>query len=351
VRALQWHGRGDVRLTEVDEPTAPGPGQVLIDVEWCGICGTDIEEFTAGPIVIPTTPHPLTGVSAPLTMGHEVAGRVAKAGRGVDLLPETLVALDGFLTCGRCRACRVGEDSRCEQWAHIGLSYPGGLAERMLVPARMALPAPSHVAADHLALTEPFAVAVRAARRGAIGLGERVAVIGGGTIGLAVLQVARTTGCAESVLVDPLSSRKRLALEFGATSVGSSIEELVQAGEGSSYDVVFDCTGSPAVPDEALVLGRSGARIVLVGIPPQPGMIDLQSVVLRELSLIGTVGHVYDLDTRAAVSLIASGRVDPAPLITHRLPLERAVDDGFRFLAGDGRASAIKILISPALLG
>jgi (R,R)-butanediol dehydrogenase/meso-butanediol dehydrogenase/diacetyl reductase len=188
-------------------------------------------------------------------------------------------------------------------------------------------------------------------RRGAISLGDRVAVVGGGAIGLALLQVALATGCAETVLIEPIASRRSLALSLGATAVAASITEVVQAGDGAAYDAVFDCTGNADVPNAALGLGRSGARVVLVGIPPQAGRIDFQAVVLRELSIIGTVGHVYDVDTRAAVSLIATGRVDPTPLITHRLPLDRAVVDGFQFLAGDGRASAIKMLISPTLNG
>ncbi len=347
MRALRWFGRDDIRLVEIPEPADPSAGEILLDVEWCGICGTDIEEYTEGPIIIPTGAHPLTGLSAPMTLGHEVAGCVAASGPGVDLEVGTRVALDGFLSCGTCAACVRNRINRCERWAHIGFSYPGGLAERMLVPARMALPAPDDTPTDHLAMAEPFAVAVRAYRRSRAGLGDRVAILGGGTIGLCVLQVALTSGCGETAVVEPLASRRSLANAFGADNVAADAGDLLDGGMRRCFDVVLDCTGTADAPADAVELARAGGRIVLVGLPPQPGKIDYKALVINELSLVGTVGHVYNEDTAAAVYLITRRRVDPSSLITHRLPLERALDDGFQFLAGSGRATALKILVSP----
>lgn len=349
MRAIRWHGREDVRLDEVAEPDPPGPGEILVDVEWCGICGTDVEEYTHGPIVIPAErPHPLTGAAAPITLGHEVVGRIAARGPGVSLPPDTLVALDGYLTCGTCPACRRNQPNRCETWGHIGLSAPGGLAHRLVVPAAMAVPAPTAVPSDHLALAEPFAVAVRAVRRAALETGDRALVVGGGTIGLAVLQVLLTSACREVCLVDPMTSRRALAAGFGATTA-AGVADLLDGGLAGAFDIGVDCTGSAAAPVDALPLVRSGGRVVLVGLPVGPSTLDLGTLVLRELSLVGSVGHVSDEDTRTAVALLSSGRVDPAPLITHRLPLQRAVDDGIAALAGTARATALKMLVSPRL--
>lgn len=346
VRALRWHGQRDVRLEEVPDPPAPGPGEVLIAVEWCGLCGTDVEEYTDGPLVIPTVPHALTGLTAPMIIGHEVAGRVAQVGDGVDLTPETLVALDGYLYCGRCRACRRHQVNLCEHWAHIGMSSPGGLAERILVPAAMAIPATGDISSDHLALAEPFSVAVHALRRAGLGIGERVAVIGAGTIGLAVVQVARTSGAGETAVVERLTDRRELADRLGAGHVAESIDALVQEF-GATFDLVVDCTGSVVVPNSAMDLARAGGRIVLVGFPPRPGTFDYARLLLRELSLVASVGHVYDEDMTAAVGLLCSGRVDAAALISHRLPLERAVSEGIEVLAGPAQAGALKILVHP----
>jgi (R,R)-butanediol dehydrogenase / meso-butanediol dehydrogenase / diacetyl reductase len=345
VRALRWHGRGDVRLEEVPDPDPPGPGEVMVAVEWCGLCGTDVEEYTDGPLVIPSRPHPLTGVVPPVIIGHEVSARVLRSGDGVGLTPGTLVALDGYLYCGSCTACRRHQVNLCERWAHIGMSAPGGLAERMVVPASMAIPATADIASDHLALAEPFSVAVHALRRASLTLGERVAIVGAGTIGLAVLQVARTAGAGETAVVEPVRGRRSLARSFGADVIADGVDALVAGGE--RFDLVVDCSGSDVVPNVALDLARPGGRILLVSFPPRPGTVDYSRFLLRELSLIASVGHVYDEDLTAAVRLLCSRRVDAAPLISHRIPLERAVPDGIEVLAGPGRADAIKILVRP----
>jgi (R,R)-butanediol dehydrogenase / meso-butanediol dehydrogenase / diacetyl reductase len=347
MKALRWHGRRDLRLEDVPDPGPPGPGQVRIAVEWCGICGTDLEEYTDGPLVIPTDPHPLTGLAAPMIVGHEVAGRVTAAGSGVDLEPGTLVALDGYLYCGRCRACRHHEVNLCERWGHIGMSHPGGLAEAMVVPAAMAFPATGDIPADHLALAEPCSVAVRSMRRAGLEIGERLAVIGAGAIGLAVLQVARSSGAGETVVVDPIPFRRERARALGADGVAAGLDELADGGMAGGFDLVVDCSGSSEVPNAALDLARPGGRIVLVGFPPRPGALDYKTLLLKELSLVASVGHVYDIDFAAAVRLLSSGRVDAGALITHRIPLERAVADGIELLASPDRRDALKILVSP----
>lgn len=346
MRALRWHGQRDVRLEQVADPPPPGSGEVLIAVEWCGLCGTDVEEYTDGPLVIPSQPHPLTGAAAPMTIGHEVAGRVVRAGEGVDLAPDTLVALDGYLYCGRCRACQRHQVNLCERWAHIGMSSPGGLAERVLVPAAMAIPATADVPSDQLALAEPFSVAVHGLRRARLGIGERVAVIGAGTIGLAVLQVARTSGAGQTAMIEPVGARRELAGRLGADDLAADIGALIDDG-GATFDLVVDCSGSATVPDAAMDLVRPGGRILLLGFPPHPGTLDYTRFLLRELSLVASVGHVYDEDMVAAVRLVCSGRVDAAALISHRIPLERAVTDGIELLAGPSRADALKILVHP----
>jgi (R,R)-butanediol dehydrogenase / meso-butanediol dehydrogenase / diacetyl reductase len=346
VRALRWHGRRDVRIDEVPDPGPPGPGQVLVAVEWCGLCGTDVEEYTDGPLVIPSTPHPLTGLTPPIIIGHEVSGRVLAAGEGVDLAPDTLVALDGYLYCGTCPACQRHEVNLCERWAHIGMSAPGGLAERMLVPASMAIPATADIGSDELALAEPFSVAVHGLRRAQLVAGERVAVVGAGTIGLTVLQVARTARAGVTAVMDPVAGRRDLAGRLGADHLADGIPALTDE-LGGTFDLVVDCSGSELVPDAAMALARPGGRILLIGFPPRPGTLDYSTFLLRELSLIASVGHVYDQDFATAVELLCSRRVDASALISHRIPLERAVPDGIEVLAGPARGEVRKILVHP----
>jgi (R,R)-butanediol dehydrogenase / meso-butanediol dehydrogenase / diacetyl reductase len=351
MRALRWHGRGDVRLEEVEDAPAPAANEVQIDVEWCGICGTDVEEYTHGPLVIPVTPHPLTGLKAPMIIGHEVVGRIRRAGAGAEHLKAgQLVGIDGSFFCGICLACRRHQFNVCEKWAFIGMSYPGGLAERMTVPAYMVVPVAEDVPAEWIALAEPFSVATRAVKRGRLARGETVVVLGGGTIGLAVLQVARVMGARTVVVVDTVSFRRERALELGADSAIDAGDDLVETLRDTSNggpDVIFDCTGSHRTPGLAILAVRLGGRVVQVGLPTSPGELDYLQLALREVELIGTIGHVYDEDYRLAVELIASRKVNAERLITHRVSLDDAVPRGLAFLAGKERADTLKIVIAP----
>jgi (R,R)-butanediol dehydrogenase/meso-butanediol dehydrogenase/diacetyl reductase len=190
--AVRWHARGDVRVEEVPPPAPPGPGELQLQVRWCGICGTDLEEWLSGPVFIPAAvPHPLTGARAPLILGHEFAGVVIAVGAGVTgPLPGQRVAVDTIVSCGSCHWCQRGEVTRCPALGALGLHGDGGLAELCNAPARMCLPVPDTVADDEAALAEPLAVAVRALRRGGLRPGERVAVVGAGTVGLMAVQAA-----------------------------------------------------------------------------------------------------------------------------------------------------------------
>jgi (R,R)-butanediol dehydrogenase/meso-butanediol dehydrogenase/diacetyl reductase len=190
--AVRWHGRGDVRVEEVPPPAPPGPGEVQIQVRWCGICGTDLEEWLSGPVFIPAAaPHPVTGARAPLVLGHEFAGVVVAAGADVTgSWPGQRVAVDTVVSCGTCYWCLRGEVTRCPSLGALGLHADGGLAELCNAPARICLPVPDTVADDEAALAEPLAVAVRALRRAGLRPGERVAVVGAGAVGLMAVQAA-----------------------------------------------------------------------------------------------------------------------------------------------------------------
>ena len=351
MKALRWHASGDVRLEEVEDAPDPAPDEVQIEVEWCGICGTDVEEYTDGPLVIPVAPHPLTGLQAPMIIGHEVAGRVHRAGsHSRHLDPGQLVGIDGSFFCGTCAACRRHQFNVCEKWAFIGMSYPGGLAERMTVPSYMAIPVREETPAEWVALAEPFSVATRAVRRGRLTRGETVIVLGAGTIGLAVLQVARVAGAREVIVVDTIPFRRGKAMELGADAAidsGDHLVEQLRDQSGGGPDVIFDCTGSNRTPGLAILAVRLGGRVVQIGLPASPGEMDYFQLALREVELIGTVGHVYDEDYRLAVDLIASRKVDAKHLITHRLALGDAVSHGLEFLAQKNCGDTLKIIITP----
>jgi (R,R)-butanediol dehydrogenase / meso-butanediol dehydrogenase / diacetyl reductase len=354
VKAARWHARRDVRVEDVPKPT-PGPGELLLRVSWCGICGTDLEEYLAGPAIIPVdVPNGLTGRVAPLTLGHEFVGSVAALGDGVTAFSVgDRIAPEVVLFCGECFFCRRHEYALCVNWAAIGLMADGGLAEYAVVPAFSCVRLPESLSDDEAALFEPTEVAVRAVRKSDLRLGETVAVVGGGTIGLLTLQVARAAGASAAYLIEPRASRRQLGLTLGAAAAFSPNQpdwysELRQACAGVGPDVVFECAGASESADQAVRTARKGGRIVLVGIHIERVPVSTLDVIVGEKRLVGSVQHHFDEDLPAAVQLLAEGKVQARPLITGREPLERVVAGGFQALV-EQPGEHMKILIGPHL--
>lgn len=174
MKAALYYGREDVRIEEKERPN-PGPGEVRIAVEACGICGTDLHEYADGPFAIPDgSPHPLTGEALPVTLGHEFAGVVAETGADVESIAEgEEVVVNPLVACRVCRYCTDGRYWLCETVGSIGLHRDGGLAESVVVPAESAVPIPESVPLEHGALVEPLSVAIRAVEQAGIFATER----------------------------------------------------------------------------------------------------------------------------------------------------------------------------------
>lgn len=353
MRAVRWHGRGDVRLDMVPDAPLPGPGEIRLRVDWCGICGTDREEWRAGPLFIPTDePHPMTGTAAPLTLGHEVAGTVTDVGPDVEGFAEgDIVALDGLLTCGTCWWCRRHELTLCPQLASIGLHVDGGLAEAITVPAKMAIVAPPGLDAETAVLAEPVAVAVRALRRGRLAEGEQVLVQGAGMIGLAAMRAARRLGAASVTMAARSESRRRHAKEMGADAVVDPsgpdfLERVQELHDGRGPDLVIEAAGTPHACAQATSAARRGGRIVFLGLPAEPGQIDYFELVATERELIGSLSHVWDEDLAEAVTMLGQGLLRADEVVATRIPLEDTVDVGFASMSSKDGAG-VKVLVSP----
>ena len=355
MRAVRWHGRDDVRVEEAPDAPDPGSGEVRIAVEWTGICGTDREEWRAGPLFIPVgAPHPLTRRQAPLTLGHEVAGRVADPGPGVTgLRAGDLVALDANLSCGTCWWCTRHQLTLCPMYAAIGLHADGGLAEAVTVPASMCLPVAESVGADSAALAEPLSVAVRGFRRGRLMLGESVAIFGGGMIGLAALAVARAGGASWVAVVDPLDGRRALAATLGADAALDPTEptfadELRGLTDGRGPDVTMEAAGTPRAAVAAIESVRRGGRAIMIGLSAEPTPVDLFAVAAGEREIIGSLSHIWDEDFAAAVRLLERGVLRAADVVAARIPLEDTVTIGFESI-GRTDLPGVKVLVSPNL--
>lgn len=354
--AVRWWARGDVRVDQIPVPARIPAGWALIEVLACGICRTDLEEYLNGPIVVPATPHPLTGGKAPLTLGHEAVGRIVLANAADAPVTGTMVAVEGNIGCGTCWWCERRQYPLCEQLASLGQMGDGGLADFMIAPAGVCIPVPESVAAQQAVLAEPLSVVCRALRRRAGDLaGTRLAVFGAGTIGLLTLQAALVLGAAEVSVIDPDPGRAELALRLGAArfATPADADKMRPEFRAGGPDLVIECAGRPEAVEAAIRLVRRGGTAILLGVHDADLSINQLDFVLAEKTLTSSLSHVYDEDFPAALDLLGAGRIDTESLITSVIPLSRTVTDGFDQLRGSepgserNDAAQIKVVVVP----
>lgn len=309
---------GAAAVVEVDEPGAPAAvdDEVRVRVASAGICGSDLHMLPMG---------------LAATMGHEFAGTLADG---------TPVAVEPLAPCGDCEACRSGDYARCRLGPGIvlGVGRDGGMAERCTVPARSLSPLPAGVGLADACLVEPLAVAVHGVRRGGIAAGDRVAVVGGGTIGQMAVVAAQATG-ADVDLVARHDHQRAAGERLGAGA----------PSEGAEHDVVIEAAGTASALADAVDRCRPGGRVVLLGSywdgsVEMPGLaVTMKEITLVPASMYGRVGPSRDFDVAAAV---LAGRPEVAEaVITHRFPLDAAAE---AFAAARDRAAgAIKVVLEP----
>ena len=336
--AAVYHGRHDIRVQEWPAPPRPQPDWVTVAITYCGICGTDVEEYLHGPVVIPTAPHPLTQARAPLVLGHEGTGVVLAAGPGAGIEVGTRVGLENSVGCEHCAACLSGNRQLCAQLAVMGLMMDGALAEAVNVPASMCAALPAGLADEAGALAESLAVGVRAVRRAGAVDGMDVHVFGAGTIGLMTAQVARAAGARSVTLRDPSAARLRraAAMRFEILAPG------IDAGRAA---VVFECSGTAAGLREALAATAKRGTTVMLGLHDRPREIDLVAMLMDERVMLASLSHSMD-DYVRAIELLNERRIEFEPLITDRVLLEDAVVRGFDALVADPE-DHLKVLIRP----
>ncbi|MGY1679088.1 2,3-butanediol dehydrogenase [Geodermatophilus sp. SYSU D01176] len=351
MKAARFHGRGDIRVEEVPEPRVR-PGTVLVQVEWCGICGTDLHEYLEGPIFVPTAeaPHPLTGEGAPVTLGHEFAGVVAEVGAGVDdVRVGDRVVVEPYVVCGRCDACRQGRYNVCRTLGFVGLSGGGGGFSRYVVAERRWVHPLGDLGTDVGALIEPLAVAYHAVRLSGARPGHSAVVFGAGPIGLVTTAALRAAGVEEVVAVEPAAARKQKAAVAGASAVLDPrevdvVEAVDELTEGRGADVTFECAGVDQVLATAIRSTRVGGTCVNVAIWGHDAQVAMNDLVFREVSVLGSLAYAHDHP--ATIEMVASGRVDPFQFITGRIRLDDIVEQGFRELI-ENKEQNVKVLVQP----
>lgn len=322
VTAVVWHGPRDLRIRRWPLPAVPGDGWVRLEVAWCGLCGSDVAEYDRGPLVIPTEPHPLSGRSAPLVLGHEISGTVATLGAGVtSLAVGDSVVTDSLISCGACSRCRGGEVNLCPLLAAAGISADGGLADYVEVPAESCLRVPDGTPLDVAALAEPLAVAVRADRIAARTTDTAV-IVGGGGVGNLIAALRADRAEAPVSIVEPSEGRRRWAGQLSDTAAVPSVRELRRSAD--TPWVAFECSGNADALNELIRVAPARSRIVLVGMHGRRIPLDLHRLLHKELELVGSLSHDR-ADLRTALGLLSrhSGRF--AALITHRTTLDGVV--------------------------
>ncbi|KEF18334.1 MULTISPECIES: zinc-dependent alcohol dehydrogenase family protein [Streptomyces] len=321
---------GRVEITTVDDP-APGPGEVVVDVAGCGLCGTDL--------------HILQGEFAPtlpVVPGHEFAGTVVALGAGVTGLAEgDRVAVDPSLYCHTCHYCRIGRNNLCERWAAIGVTTAGGAAEFAVAPAANCVKLPEHVRTEDAALIEPLSCAVRGYDiLRSQQLGTHVLIYGSGTMGLMMLELAKRTGAASVDMLDVNPQRLETARQLGCSNAAASADELDRP---RGWEVVIDATGNAHAIQDGLGRVGKGGTFLQFGVSDYAtrATIEPYRIYNQEITITGSMAVLHSYER--AAELFAAGVLDPEIFISDRLPLDRYAEAMDRFKAGQGR----KIQVTP----
>ncbi|MFD1714793.1 zinc-binding dehydrogenase [Amnibacterium flavum] len=315
MRAFALTGPRQFEVRDEPDPVA-GPGQVVVHIERVGVCGTDVEFFTGEMSYL----H--TGRAAyPMRLGHEWSGTVTSVGDGVD--PAWLgrrTTGDTMLGCGRCDRCLSGRHHVCAELVEVGISggFAGALAERLAVPASALHALPDAVDAVSGALVEPGGNALRALDAASLAAGDRLLVMGPGTIGLLTAQFAHAAGIEVHVLGLPLPALE-FAKGFGFAGVWTDADLPLLP-----WDAVIDASNAAALPSRAVELVEPGRRVVFIGLAGAPSLVDSRSIALKDVTAVGILGASAGLD--GTIDRFASGAVDPRTLVAATVGLERAGD-------------------------
>jgi (R,R)-butanediol dehydrogenase/meso-butanediol dehydrogenase/diacetyl reductase len=348
MHAAVYHGPRDVRIDDVPEPR-PGPGELLIEVSRNGICGSDLHTYV-GAAKGGASMH-LPGI----VLGHEFAGVVRDVGDGVDdVAPGTAVAIAPIEWCGSCYACLHAWPQMCRRlgiYGGYGRPLHGGLAPFVTVSRRAAFPVPDGLGVVEAALAEPMAVAVHAVRRAPNLLGANVLVLGGGPIGLGVLQAARAAGARATIVSEISPARRTAATRAGATVVVDPLADDLRAAVRDltehGADVVFETTANDAALSQGIKALRPRGTLVSVGGWGDLAHFDMGVSMAKEIEVRFTITYEPSVDFPATLAMLADGAFDSDVLISDHIPLERVVEDGLDELLHHTDRH-VKILVDPS---
>jgi L-iditol 2-dehydrogenase len=329
MKSVRLHGAGDLRIHDELAPIA-GAGEKLVRIKSVGVCGSDLHWFSEGEIGD-------AKLERPLVLGHEFAGETEDGQR---------VAIDPAIPCGRCEFCERGHPNLCENMIFAGHGkHDGALREWMAWNEKSLFSIPDSISDAEGAMLEPLGVAIHSVDLGKIKAGMTVGVFGCGPIGLLIIQMAKLSGAANIIATDQLVQRVEAAKRFGASQAflagdSSQLSEIRAATDGRGVDVAFEAAGEQDAVDASVAAVTSGGKVILAGIPADDHTSFSASTARRKgltIKLVRRMKHTYP----RAIELVSKGLVDVRSLVTHRFPLDRAVE-AFQVAA---RREGLKVII------
>lgn len=319
MKASRFLGNKTFAVADLPTPHA-GPGELVLRNQVCGVCGTDVHIYHGEP--------GSADVNPPVVLGHEYSGEVVEVGEGVTgFAVGDHVTVDPNIYCGHCVYCQNGKKQLCPSMEAIGVTRDGGFAQYSLIPASQAFKLEPTVPWEAAAMAEPLACCLHGIDLAGIQVGDKVCVVGGGAIGLLMVQLAKLSGASQIVLSEPNEKRRQVGLQLGANAAldptrTDAQEAFAQVLDGGA-NVVIECVGNVPAVKSAFQFAGKGATVLLFSVPKVDATFDLPlfDVYKKELTIKGSF---VNPDTHArAVALINSGKVDFGPIITHRFPLDQ----------------------------
>lgn len=318
MKASRFLGNKTFAVADLPTPHA-GPGELVLRNQVCGVCGTDVHIYHGEP--------GSADVNPPVVLGHEYSGEVVEVGEGVtSFAVGDHVTVDPNIYCGHCAYCQNGKKQLCPSMEAIGVTRDGGFAQYSRIPASQAFKLEPTVPWEAAAMAEPLACCLHGIDLAGIQVGDKVCVVGGGAIGLLMVQLAKLSGASQIVLSEPNEKRRQVGLQLGANAAldptrPDSREAFAQVLGGAN--VVIECVGNVPAVKSAFQFAGKGATVLLFSVPKVDATFDLPlfDVYKKELTIKGSF---VNPDTHArAVALINSGKVDFGPIITHRFTLDQ----------------------------
>ena len=319
MKASRFLGNKTFAVTDLPTPHA-GPGELVLRNQVCGVCGTDVHIYHGEP--------GSADVNPPVVLGHEYSGEVVEVGEGVTgFAVGDHVTVDPNIYCGHCAYCQNGKKQLCPSMEAIGVTRDGGFAQYSRIPASQAFKLEPTVPWEAAAMAEPLACCLHGIDLAGIQVGDKVCVVGGGAIGLLMVQLAKLSGASQIVLSEPNEKRRQVGLQLGANAAldptrPDSQEAFARVLDGGA-NVVIECVGNVPAVKSAFQFAGKGATVLLFSVPKVDATFDLPlfDVYKKELTIKGSF---VNPDTHArAVALINSGKVDFDPIITHRFTLDQ----------------------------